>query len=389
MKRIAVLGSTGSIGVQTLEVAARNRQKIEITALTAGKNHQKMLEQIMKFKPRLAALKDSSSAEELRKNLGNSVDTVVLEGTEGIIRCITESGCDMVLNAMVGISGLIPTLKAIEAGKHIALANKETLVAGGQLVTGMAVKKGVRILPVDSEHSAVFQCIGGTRKEQIERLILTASGGPFRGRKAQELENITPADALKHPNWNMGRKISIDSATLMNKGLEVIEARWLFGIMPDRIDVVVHPQSIIHSMVEFVDGAVLAQLGQPDMRIPIQYALTYPERIPSGVQRYNPLEGGNLEFFEPDTGNFPALKLAYSALEAGGTMTAVLNGANEAAVELFLDGTISFNKIPVVVERVMEKHAVFNNPGIDDIIYWDRWSRQQVVRIVEKDGGAI
>ncbi len=389
MKKIAVLGSTGSIGVQTLEVVRRNKTEFDIVAIAANQSHQVMLEQILEFKPELAALQDRNSAENLRNSLGSNVDTVVLDGLDGIIKCITESGCDMVLNGMVGISGLIPTLRAIEAGKDIALANKETLVAGGQLVTDFAKKTGVNILPVDSEHSAVFQCIGRTPTPQISRLILTASGGPFRGKTSAQLKKVTPSDALKHPNWNMGKKISVDSATLMNKGLEVIEARWLFGLTPDRIDVVIHPQSIIHSMVEFIDGAVLAQLGQPDMIIPIQYALTYPERMPSGVSRYNPAETGKLEFSKPDLRTFPALGLAYDALESGGTMPAVLNGANEAAVELFLNGTLPFNSIPVVVERVMEGHKVFNNPDIDDIIYWDRWSREEAARIVKKDGGGI
>lgn len=386
MKSIAVLGSTGSIGQQTLQVVREMGGEFSVAALAARENDLLMLQQIREFNPKVAALLDEGRARRLKANLGESSRTVVLSGEDGIKSCITESGCDIVLNGMVGIAGLVPTLTALEAGKSVALANKESLVAGGQLVTGLSSRKGVKIIPVDSEHSAIFQCIGSTPSSQVKRLLLTASGGPFRDKSKEELKGVTPSQALKHPNWKMGKKITIDSATLMNKGLEVIEARWLFGMDADSIEVVIHPQSIVHSMVEMVDGAVLAQLGNPDMRLPIQYALTYPERMPSGIPRYDPVEAGKLEFFKPDLVTFPSLRLAYEALREGGTMTAVLNGANEAVVELFLKGALPFNSIPVVVERVLQKHNNHKNPCLDDIIYWDGWSRSQAVQMVEEDG---
>jgi 1-deoxy-D-xylulose-5-phosphate reductoisomerase len=386
LKSIAILGSTGSIGRQALQVLREMEGVFRVAALAARENDGLMLEQIREFNPRVAALLDEGRARRLKANLGESSRTVVLCGEDGIGSCITESGCDIVLNGMVGIAGLVPTLTALEAGKSVALANKESLVAGGQLVMDLASRKGIKIIPVDSEHSAIFQCIGSTPPSQVKRLLLTASGGPFRGKSREDLKEVTPSQALKHPNWKMGKKITIDSATLMNKGLEVIEARWLFGMDADSIEVVIHPQSIIHSMVEMVDGAVLAQLGNPDMRLPIQYALTYPNRIPSGLPRYDPVETGKLEFFRPDLETFPSLRLAYEALREGGTMTAVLNGANEAVVELFLKGAVPFNSIPAVVEKVLEKHNNHKNPCLDDIIYWDGWSRSKVVQLVEKDG---
>lgn len=387
LKRIAILGSTGSIGRQTLQVISAMPEKYRVVALTAKENDCLMLEQIQQTKPSMAALLDGKRAQRLKGKLGENKNTAVLHGKEGILKCITDSGCDMVVNGMVGIAGLLPTLKALEAGKDIALANKETLVAGGRLVMNKAKKKGVRIIPVDSEHSAIFQCIGGTPMTQISRLLLTASGGPFLGKTPGELKNVTPQEALKHPNWEMGRKISIDSATLMNKGLEVIEAKWLFGLEADSIEVVIHPQSVVHSMVEMVDGAVLAQMGVPDMRIPIQYALTYPARMPSGLPRYDPAAIGSLEFFKPDTKIFPALRLAYYALEAGDSMTVVLNGANEIAVDWFLKGAIPFNRIPEIVENVMNKHVNQKDLSLEDILYWDMWSREQAGSMIKKDGG--
>jgi 1-deoxy-D-xylulose-5-phosphate reductoisomerase len=386
VKKIAILGSTGSIGQQALQVIKEMPGELCVVALAAKENDRLMLRQVNEYKPKIVALLEDSSAKRLADSLGENSRTKVLSGEEGIIKCITESGCDMVLNGMVGMAGLIPTLKALWAGKDIALANKETLVAGGQLVMDAAAQKNLRIIPVDSEHSAIFQCIGNTPASQVRRLILTASGGPFRGKTAKQLEGVTPSQALKHPNWSMGKKITIDSATLMNKGLEVIEAKWLFGMDSDRIEVVIHPQSIIHSMVEMVDGAVLAQLGNPDMRLPIQYALTYPERKPSSLPKYDPVRTGKLEFYEPDMENFPSLRLAYYALREGGTMTAVLNGANEAAVELFLKGEINFNAIPALVENVMNKHNNHKNPCLEDIMYWDGWSRQLAATLVMRDG---
>jgi 1-deoxy-D-xylulose-5-phosphate reductoisomerase len=386
MKRIAVLGSTGSIGRQTLDVVRKNKDKFSVVALTARDNYDLLLEQIIEFKPKMVALLNRDKAKRLKIELQHE-DIEVLEGEEGIISCSRDSESDLMVNGLVGISGLIPTLEAIKSGKDIALANKETLVAGGHLVTELAGKWKVKILPVDSEHSAIFQCIGVTPAEQVKKIILTASGGPFRGKKINQLKNVTIKDALKHPNWRMGNKVTIDSATLMNKGLEVIEAKWLFGIEPDKIEVVVHPQSIIHSMVEFVDGALIAQLGSPDMRIPIQYALTYPERMEGGFSTYNPVAAGNLEFYEPDTESFPCLRLAYEALKEGGTMPVVLNGANEIAVESFLAGAIPFVAIPKVVEKVMSKHHSREVPGIDEILHWDKWSRREASSFIEKEGG--
>lgn len=386
MKRIAVLGSTGSIGRQTLDVVRKNKDKFSVVALTARDNYDLLLEQIIEFKPKMVALLNRDKAKRLKIELQHE-DIEVLEGEEGIISCSRDSESDLMVNGLVGISGLIPTLEAIKSGKDIALANKETLVAGGHLVTELAGKWKVKILPVDSEHSAIFQCIGVTPAEQVKKIILTASGGPFRGKKINQLKNVTIKDALKHPNWRMGNKVTIDSATLMNKGLEVIEAKWLFGIEPDKIEVVVHPQSIIHSMVEFVDGALIAQLGSPDMRIPIQYALTYPERMEGGFSTYNPVAAGNLEFYEPDTESFPCLRLAYEALKEGGTMPVVLNGANEIAVESFLAGAIPFVAIPKVVEKVMSKHHSREAPGIDEILHWDKWSRREASSFIEKEGG--
>lgn len=386
MKRIAVLGSTGSIGRQTLDVVRKNKDKFSVVALTARDNYDLLLEQIIEFKPKMVALLNRDKAKRLKIELQHE-DIEVLEGEEGIISCSRDSESDLMVNGLVGISGLIPTLEAIKSGKDIALANKETLVAGGHLVTELAGKRKVKILPVDSEHSAIFQCIGVTPAEQVKKIILTASGGPFRGKKINQLKNVTIKDALKHPNWRMGNKVTIDSATLMNKGLEVIEAKWLFGIEPDKIEVVVHPQSIIHSMVEFVDGALIAQLGSPDMRIPIQYALTYPERMEGGFSTYNPVAAGNLEFYEPDTESFPCLRLAYEALKEGGTMPVVLNGANEIAVESFLAGAIPFVAIPKVVEKVMSKHHSREAPGIDEILHWDKWSRREASSFIEKEGG--
>ncbi len=387
MKKIAVLGSTGSIGRQTLQVVSAMPREYKIVALTAKENDRLMLKQIRRAKPSIVALLNYENAQRLRNALGDNRDTVVLDGEEGILKCITESGCDIVVNGMVGIAGLLPTLRAIEAGKDIALANKETLVAGGKLVMDRAMEKGVKIIPVDSEHSAIFQCIGDTPTSQISKLLLTASGGPFLGKTSKELKNVTPREAIKHPNWNMGKKISIDSATLMNKGLEVIEARWLFGLGADRIEVLVHPQSIVHSMVEMADGAVLAQLGVPDMRIPIQYALTYPDRRPTGLPQYDPVAAGSLEFFKPDMETFPALGLAYYALATGGSMPVVLNGANEIAVDRFLKGDIPFNYIPIIVEKVMEKHTVQKKLILKDILHWDIWSREQANAMIKKEGG--
>lgn len=374
-QNIAVLGSTGSIGVQTLDVA-RNLG-IKVSALTAYSNIDLLELQAREFSPRLVAAGDAALAAELRKRLAG-LEIEVLGGTDGIRAAAGIDGVDTVVVAIVGIAGLLPTIEAIRKGRKVALANKETLVTAGHIVMAEAEKHGVTVFPIDSEHSAIYQCLAGNRREDAERLLLTASGGPFRGKKYHELTDVTAEQALMHPNWNMGNKITIDSATLMNKGLEVIEARWLFGFTPDRIRVLIHPQSIIHSMVEFRDGSVMAQLGKPDMRIPIQLALTWPERCSNDFPKLDMTKCGPLTFEDPDTETFRCLRLAYDALETGGTMPAVLNGANEAAVKLFLEGKIGFCDIPRSIEEAMMKHEVNTSPGLDDIIEADRWAKRLV-----------
>lgn len=372
---IAILGSTGSIGVQTLDVA--QNLNIKVSALSANSNIDLLETQAKKFRPKLVSVSDSSLAEELKERL-KGLPIEVSYGADGLKAVATINEADTVVSAIVGIAGLIPTLEAIRSGKAIALANKETLVTAGSIVMAEAAARSVSIFPIDSEHSAIYQCLEGNNKEDLERIILTASGGPFRGKTAKELEKVTVAEALKHPNWTMGSKITIDSATLMNKGLEVIEACWLFGVDESRIKVMVHPQSIIHSMVEYVDGSVIAQLGSPDMRIPIQYSLTRPQRVTNSFSRLNLLECASLTFEEPDMENFKCLGLAFEALKEGGTMPAVLNGANEAAVDLFLKGKAGFTDIPVLIEKTMLAHSVNTRPGVDDIIEVDKWARRIV-----------
>ena len=374
-KSISVLGSTGSIGVQTLEVA-RNLG-IRICALTANSNIDLLEIQAREFKPQLVSVGEPLLASELKHRLeGCGID--VFSGPEGMKAAAVINEADTVVTSVVGIAGLIPTMEAIRSGKNIALANKETLVTAGSIVMSEAAAHGVTIFPVDSEHSAIYQCLAGNRTQDVEKLILTASGGPFRGKSREELENVTVSQALKHPNWSMGSKITIDSATLMNKGLEVIEARWLFGFTPDRIKVTVHPQSIIHSMVEYTDGSVIAQLGSPDMRIPIQLSLTWPERAANNFSRLDLLKCGSLTFEEPDMDTFRCLSLAFEALKAGGTMPAVMNGANEVAVELFLKEKIGFCDIPKLIEKTMQAHCVNTKPDLDDIIEVDKWARKMV-----------
>jgi 1-deoxy-D-xylulose-5-phosphate reductoisomerase len=374
-KTISVLGSTGSIGVQTLE-AARNLG-INICALTANRNIDLLEQQARQFKPELISIESSNDAMELKKRL-TGLDIEVMYGLEGLKAAAAMESADTIVVSIVGIAGLIPTMDAIRSGKNIALANKETLVTAGSIVMSEAEKYGVSIFPIDSEHSAIFQCLAANRREDAKRILLTASGGPFRGRSKRELVDVTASQALRHPNWSMGNKITIDSATLMNKGLEVIEARWLFDFEPERIKVVVHPQSIIHSMVEYVDGSIMAQLGPPDMRIPIQLALTWPERSSNSFSRLDLFSCGSLTFEEPDTDTFGCLRLAFEAIKIGGTMPAVMNGANEAAVDLFLKGRISFLNISEIIERVMLSHTVNTMPCLDDIIEADRWARGMV-----------
>ena len=384
MKKLSILGSTGSIGVNTLDVVSQNEMDGCVVGLAAGRNVDLLKTQIERYRPRIAAVIDETHAIRLKNVLSSRSKTEILWGAAGYRAVARASEAEMVVSAMVGSAGLVPTLEAIDAGKHIALANKETMVTAGRLVVEKAREKKVRILPVDSEHSAVFQCLSGQREQDVRRIILTASGGPFRTFSREQLEQATPADALKHPNWTMGRKITIDSASMMNKGLEIIEAKWLFDVEIDQIDVLVHPQSIIHSMVEFIDGSVMAQLGVPDMRIPIAYALSYPARTLRRDAPLNFLEATPLEFFPPDTDRFPCLKLALESGRAGGTMPVVLNGANETAVEAFLDGKIKFTQLSVVIAEALSRHRWLSSPVLEEILAADRWSRLEADHIIKE-----
>jgi 1-deoxy-D-xylulose-5-phosphate reductoisomerase len=376
LKRIAILGSTGSIGTQALEVVAANPERFEVVALAAHHNDKLLAEQLDRYRPALAVLTDGAAAGRLRSRYDGPAR--ILAGEEGLMAAATLAEADVVLTSLVGFAGLGPTLAAIEAGKTIALANKETLVAAGELVTAAAKRRGVAILPVDSEHSAILQCLQGEGRAGVRRLILTASGGPFRERAKETLPAVTVAECLRHPNWSMGRKITVDSGTLANKGLEVIEARWLFGVGYDEIDVVVHPQSIIHSMVEFVDGSVMAQLGRPDMRLPIQYALSYPDRWPAAFSRLDFTDLAALTFQPPDTDRFPALAMGYEAGRLGGTAPCVFNAANEAAVNAFLGGEIPFTAIAASIRAALDAHTVISAPALADLYAADAWAREYV-----------
>lgn len=366
MKKIAILGSTGSIGTQTLDVV-RNHQDLQVSALAAGSNIELLEQQILEFHPELVSVWDEKKAKELKDKVKH-LSVKVLSGMDGLIACSTVEGASIVVTAVVGMIGIRPTIEAIKAGKDIALANKETLVTAGHIIVPLAKEYGVSLLPVDSEHSAIFQCLNGENRSQISKLILTASGGPFRGKKLDDLKHIQVEDALKHPNWSMGHKITIDSSTMVNKGLEVIEAKWLFDVDYKQIQVVVQPQSIIHSMVEFEDGGVMAQLGTPDMRLPIQYALYYPDR--------RPLPGDGLDFYklsqitfeEPDMNTFQGLKLAFEAGERGGSLPTVYNAANELAVSMFLKRKISYLEIVESIRYAMEKHKYVENPSVEQIL---------------------
>ena len=366
MKKIAILGSTGSIGTQTLEVA-RNNVDLEITALAAGSNIDLLERQIREFRPPLAAVWTEEKAKELRIRTAD-LDVKIVSGMEGLLEVAAQPESEILVTAIVGMIGIRPTIAAMKAGKDIALANKETLVTAGHIIMSLAKEKGVRILPVDSEHSAIFQCLNGENRVQLKKILLTASGGPFRGKKKEELKNVQVEDALKHPNWHMGRKITIDSATLVNKGLEMMEARWLFGVEPDNIQIVVQPKSIIHSMVEFVDGAVIAQLGTPDMKLPIQYALYYPERRYLPGDRLDFWTLGQITFEKPDMENFPGLRLAFDAAAAGGSLPTVYNAANERAVAMFLEKKIGFLEIPEIIQSCMEAHRVIPDPTVEQIL---------------------
>lgn len=374
MRAISILGSTGSIGTQTLEVV-EVLGDIQVAGISGNHNIDLLEQQARKFHPRLVAVMEEKGAETLKARLSD-MPCKVVAGMEGLIEVATMEEIDTVVTSIVGNVGLRPTFAAIYAGKNIALANKETLVSAGQLVMDLAKEKGISIYPVDSEHSAIFQSLQGNRGNSIRRILLTASGGPFRGKTKDELAKVTAADALHHPNWSMGKKITIDSATLMNKGLEVMEAKWLFGVDTDQIEVLIHPQSIVHSAVEYEDGAIIAQLGEPDMKVPIQYALTYPKRVSNPFPKVDFAKRNQLTFDHPDMETFRCLSLAYEALRVGGTMPAVLNGANEIAVDLFLKGRISFLDIPRLIEKTMNAYTVKDQYDLEDLLEADRWARE-------------
>jgi len=386
VKRLAIIGSTGSIGVSTLDVVAAHPDRFEVVALGAGSNTDLLARQVERFEPRIVAVKDAAAAERLRQQVGDRCS--IVEGVSGQVEVATIEGADMLVSALVGAIGLRPTFAAIQAGRDVALANKETLVVAGRTMTAAARASGARLLPVDSEHNAIHQCLRGEDDAEVHRLWLTASGGPFRTWPAEQIRDAGPEQALNHPTWKMGPKISIDSATLMNKGLEVIEARWLFDVPPERIRVVVHPQSVVHSMVEFVDGSFKAQLGVTDMRHPIQYALSWPERWAASLPDFDPVEAGALEFEQPDTGRFPCLALAYAALEAGGTAPAVLNAANEVAVESFLAGRIGFMQIAAMIEATLETGRGGSDETVDGVLEADAHARTAAREWLEQGVGS-
>ena len=367
MNKIVLLGSTGSIGTQTLEIVRNYSDDLQILALAAGTNVSLMEKQIREFLPKKAVMWSETAAKDLKEKVAD-LNVEVLSGMEGLLDIVTMEEADTVVTAIVGMIGIRPTIAAIESGKTIALANKETLVTAGHIIMPLAKEKDVKILPVDSEHSAIFQSMNGEKKEQVEKILLTASGGPFRGKKIEELLNIQVEDALKHPNWSMGRKITIDSATLVNKGLEVIEAKWLFDVSLEQIQVVVHPQSIIHSMVQYKDGGIIAQLGTPDMKLPIQYALFYPDRRELPGKKLDFYELSRMTFEKPDMDTFYGLKLAFEASKMGGSMPTVYNAANEKAVSLFLDKKIKFLQIPELINKAMNNHKIIANPNVDEIL---------------------
>ena len=381
MKNIAILGSTGSIGKQALEVIENNPERFTVEVLTAYNNVDLLIEQAKKFHPNVVVIANEEKYGIVSQSLA-AEGIKVYAGCAALAQVVEMGSIDLVLTAMVGYSGLIPTINAVKARKQIALANKETLVVAGDLITKLAIENKVDILPVDSEHSAIFQCLAGEYMNPVEKVILTCSGGPFHGMSEKSIAAVTPKDALKHPNWEMGAKITIDSATLMNKGFEVIEARWLFGLKPEQIEVVVHPQSIIHSMVQFCDGSIKAQLGLPDMRLPIQYAFSFPERICNDFPRLNFAEFPTLTFSAPDTKIFRNLALAYEALQKGGNLACILNAANEIVVEAFMNGRITFPDIWIVNEQIMQKSTFIAQPSLDDYIATDREARAYAAEMV-------
>jgi len=377
MKRLAILGSTGSIGSNALKIVSHYPERFKIIGLTAGRNINLLMKQIETFQPEVIAISDKATYDKFKDSFHGSQDLEVLYGVDGISMVARHPQTDIVISAIVGSAGLLPTVAAIKAGKTVALANKETLVMAGNLIMLDVGKNGATLIPIDSEHSAIFQCLRGYEKNSLKKIILTASGGPFLGRTAKALENVSPEDALQHPRWSMGKKVTIDSATLMNKGLEVIEAHYLFDLPPEQIDVLIHPQSVIHSIVEFRDGSYIAQLSRPDMKGPIAYALSYPERLQDIVEPIDWERLSGLTFQKPDRRTFPCLSLAYSAIKAGGTMPAVLNAANEVVVKAFLDGNISFNNVPVVIRKVMDSHKLQPADNLEVILEADRWAREK------------
>jgi 1-deoxy-D-xylulose-5-phosphate reductoisomerase len=389
MKRLAILGSTGSIGQNALAVVAEHPQEFRVVGLAAGKNVGVLAEQIRAVRPDQVSVQDEAVARDLRESLAGHPFVEILVGPEGAVSVATAPEADLVVSAMVGAVGLEPTLAAVEAGKTVALANKETLVAAGPLVMSAVAARGAALIPVDSEHSAIFQALEGQRREEVRRLWLTASGGPFRTWPKEKLATATPSQALKHPNWDMGAKITIDSATMMNKALEVIEASVLFGLPVSQIEVCIHPQSIVHSLVEFVDGSVLAQLGWPDMRLPIAYALTYPRRLPLNSDPLDLGKVARLTFEQPDFERFPALRLGYEAAETGGTMPAVLNAANEVAVAAFLDGRLPFPGITCVVEETMAAHTPGPLKNLAQVLTVNEWAREYAQELVNRGAGAV
>ena len=380
MKKILILGSTGSIGVNSLNVIRQYPGKFKVEALTVNSRIDLLEPQINEFKPRVVVVREEKPAEELRIKLKGRCE--VLSGIDGLCKSAAECDYDFLIGAIVGFAGLAPTIEAIKRGKRIALANKETLVVGGELVTNLCKKHNAEIIPVDSEHSAIYQCLVGEDKNEVEKLIITASGGPFLNKHKSELENVTVDEALNHPNWKMGNKITIDSASMMNKGLEVIEAHWLFGIPKNKIEVVIHPQSIVHSMVQFVDGSIKAQMGIPDMKLPIQYALTYPERFENKFERAYLPKINNLSFFEPDFEKYECLKLAFGTLEAGGTSPCIMNAANEVAVDKFLNRKIKFSQIPTLIEKALNKIENHKEPDLNTIFECDKETRDFVTSLI-------
>lgn len=382
MKNIAVLGSTGSIGTQTLEIVRAN-DDLNVVSLAAGSNIEMLEKQIREFKPQVVCVYNEKKAEELKIKVSDT-DVKIVTGMDGLIETAVIKTADIVLTAVVGMIGIRPTIAAIKAGKDIALANKETLVTAGHIIMPLAKEYGIRILPVDSEHSAIFQSLQGNKKSQLSKILLTASGGPFRNTPKEDLKNVTVKDALKHPNWSMGRKITIDSATMVNKGLEVIEAKWLFDVDIDNIEVVVQPQSLIHSMVEYVDGGIMAQLGTPDMKLPIQYALFYPDRRPLDGKRVNFFDIANITFFKPDRDKFKGFDLAFRAGKTGGSLPTIYNAANELAVSKFLNEEIRFLDIPELIETAMNNHKVIDNPSLEQILVSEKEAYESVNRALSK-----